>query len=86
MKAGKTTSPIRKRAVSLGGRKTSVSIEDEFWAGLKLIAGSRGLTAAQLIFEIDRARATSNLSSALRLFVLSFYRRTTAEPVSSEVQ
>ena len=38
-------SPVLKRSVALGGRKTSVSLEDEFWSALKDIAASRQMTA-----------------------------------------
>ena len=31
-------SPIVKRSVIIDGHKTSLSLEDEFWQGLKMIA------------------------------------------------
>ncbi len=68
---------IRKRSISLQGHRTSFSIEDEFLAELKLIAGERKMSLASLIAEIDEARpVTSNLSSALRLFVLAEAKKT----------
>jgi predicted DNA-binding ribbon-helix-helix protein len=36
------------------------------------------MTASDLVAEIDAERQHGNLSSALRLFVLDFYRRQTA--------
>jgi CheY-like chemotaxis protein len=63
-----------KRSVVIGGRKSSVSLEHEFWAALKEIAAGRGLTAGQLIATIDDGREQGNLSSTLRLFVLDFFR------------
>ncbi|MCX7319460.1 MAG: ribbon-helix-helix domain-containing protein, partial [Hyphomicrobiales bacterium] len=74
MQSPKTTSPIQKRSVILTGHKTSVSLEDEFWTGLKEIASSRQMTVADLVAAIDRDRKTGNLSSALRLYVLAYYR------------
>ena len=35
-------SPIVKRSIVLAGHKTSVSLEDAFWEGLKEIAKTRG--------------------------------------------
>ena len=67
-------SPIVKRSIVLAGHKTSVSLEDAFWSGLKEIAGKRLLTLSTLIDTIDAQRQQGNLSSALRLFVLEFYR------------
>jgi predicted DNA-binding ribbon-helix-helix protein len=67
-------SPIVKRSVVLAGHKTSVSLEDAFWRGLKDIAWSRGTTLSDLINGIDLDRECGNLSSALRLFVLNHYQ------------
>ena len=67
-------SPVVKRSVVLAGHKTSVSLEDAFWMGLKEIAGRRLMTLSDLVDTIDSQRQQGNLSSALRLFVLEFYR------------
>jgi predicted DNA-binding ribbon-helix-helix protein len=67
-------SPVVKRSVVIAGHKTSVSLEDAFWKGLKVIAAGRGLTLSEIVGEIDSARAQGNLSSTLRLFVLDHYR------------
>lgn len=65
---------VIKRSVVVAGHKTSVSLEDAFWKGLKEIAGERDTTLSELIGTIDSEREYGNLSSALRLFVLDFYR------------
>jgi predicted DNA-binding ribbon-helix-helix protein len=67
-------SPVVKRSIVLAGHKTSVSLEDTFWMGLKEIGGRRRITLQDLIGRIDSQRQQGNLSSALRLFVLEFYR------------
>ena len=67
-------SPISKRSIFIAGHKTSVSLEDEFWNSLKEIASERGMTLAELAAAIDGDRQHTNLSSAIRLFVLGFYR------------
>jgi predicted DNA-binding ribbon-helix-helix protein len=62
---------IRKRSITLHGHRTSFSVEDAFLEELRAIATERGLSFAALIAEIDEGRPLdSNLSSALRLFVL----------------
>ena len=66
-------SPIVKRSILVNGRKTSVSLEDEFWSALKVIAGKRFMRLQDLVTAIDKQRQHSNLSSAIRLFVLQFY-------------
>jgi len=67
-------SPVVKRSIILAGRKTSVSLEDAFWTGLKEIASGRHMTMSDLAGSIDAQRQQGNLSSALRLFVLNHYR------------
>ena len=67
-------SPVVKRSIVIAGHKTSVSLEDAFWQGLKQIAGDRDLTLSDLVAKIDTERRQGNLSSAIRLFVLDFYR------------
>lgn len=65
-------SAIRKRSVSIRGHRTSFSLEDAFFAEIERLAASRELTVAALVAEVDEARDRSvNLSSALRLHVLS---------------
>jgi predicted DNA-binding ribbon-helix-helix protein len=65
---------ITKRSTVIAGHKTSVSIEDEFWKGLQEIAKQRQETLSHLIASIDEERKHANLSSAIRLFVLGYYR------------
>ena len=67
-------SRVVKHSVNLNGRKTSVSFEDAFWEGLKEVAGKRLMTVRDLIEEIDATRQQPNLSSAVRVFVLEYYR------------
>lgn len=66
---------IRKHSATLHGHRTSFSLEEPFWQELKIIADSRQIPLAQLIAEIDDARlAGSNLSSALRVYVLNWIK------------
>jgi predicted DNA-binding ribbon-helix-helix protein len=67
-------SPVVKRSIVIAGHKTSVSLEDAFWQGLKEIAQSRRMTLSDLVSTIDSDRRHGNLSSAIRLFVLDHYR------------
>jgi predicted DNA-binding ribbon-helix-helix protein len=70
-------SPVIKRSIVIAGHKTSVSLEDAFWKGLKEIAIGRDKTLSDLVAEIDTGRPHGNLSSAIRLFVLDHYRAQT---------
>src|SRR3979490_411943 len=65
---------VVKRSVVLAGHKTSVSLEGAFWESLKEIAGSGNMSLSDLLTAIDSGRHHGNLSSAIRLFVLNYYR------------
>jgi predicted DNA-binding ribbon-helix-helix protein len=65
---------VAKRSVVIAGHKTSVSLEDAFWKTLKDIADRRNLTLSELVATIDGERQRGNLSSAIRLFVLDYFR------------
>ena len=73
-------SPVVKRSIVVGGHKTSVSLEEAFWSGMKDIAGERGNTLSDLVSEIDGSRQQGNLSSAIRLFVLEHFKDRAASP------
>jgi predicted DNA-binding ribbon-helix-helix protein len=75
-------SVIAKRSIVIDKHKTSVSLEDQFWAALKTIAAEKHLTLSELVSDIDNQRQQGNLSSALRLFVLGWYRG--AAPVAAQ--
>ena len=78
-------SPVVKRSIVLNGHKTSVSLEEAFWNSMKEISGERGKTLSEMVSEIDGNRQQGNLSSAIRLFVLDYFR-TSAEPAPSGTQ
>jgi predicted DNA-binding ribbon-helix-helix protein len=64
-------SPIAKRSVVLDHHKTSISLEDEFWNGVRAIADRKNMKLTELLQQIDSERSHSNLSSAIRVFVLN---------------
>jgi predicted DNA-binding ribbon-helix-helix protein len=65
-----------KRSVTIAGHRTSVSMEAPFWDGLRDIAKARNISVNKLITEIDAGRSPDmGLSSALRVFVLEYYRQ-----------
>jgi predicted DNA-binding ribbon-helix-helix protein len=65
----------KKRSLTLKGHRTSVSLEDEFWAAFRDIAAERDQPINVLAAEIDAARPLeTGLASAIRLFVLARYR------------
>jgi len=71
-------STVVKRSIVVAGHKTSVSLEDQFWEGLRVIAKDQRKTLSDLVGSIDTDRKHGNLSSALRLFVLDHYQKRAA--------
>ena len=67
-------SQVMKRSVVIDGHKTSICLEDAFWNSLKAIAQAQGATVAKTVTTIDETRNQANLSSAIRLFVLDWFR------------
>ena len=67
-------SAVTKRSVVIGGHKTSVSLEEPFWAEVRAIATSEQITVSSLLRRIDRERTNANLSSAIRVYVLEHVR------------
>ena len=61
---------VVKRSVTLDGHKTSVTLEDEFWDALRAIAYRDKTTVVSLVGQVNQTRNKSNLSSAIRVFVL----------------
>lgn len=76
-------SPVVKRSIVVAGHKTSVSLEEAFWNGMKEISGFRNMTLSELVGEIDSNRQQGNLSSAIRLFVLDYFRSRASTPASA---
>lgn len=77
---GLTKSAVTKRSVVIGGHKTSVSLEDPFWAEVRSIADAEKMTVSSLLRRIDRERSNANLSSAIRVYVLENMRERANSP------
>jgi predicted DNA-binding ribbon-helix-helix protein len=59
-----------KRSLSIAGHRTSISLEPEFWSALTAAAAQEKKSIPALVAEIDLARGTRNLSSAIRVWLL----------------
>jgi predicted DNA-binding ribbon-helix-helix protein len=65
------TTMLKKRSFSLSGHRTSVALEEEFWAIIDAQAKRGGESLAAYVSGIDRARGERPLASALRLAALA---------------
>jgi len=62
---------IKKRSVVVNGKKTTLSLENEFWSAFNMIASETGTSNRNILTELSKQH--TNLSSAVRLTVLTYY-------------
>ena len=65
---------VIKRSIEISGKKTSISLEDEFWYGLLEIAAYKKMAVPALVEQINNRRKIINLSSAIRIFVFNYFQ------------
>lgn len=73
----------RKRSFSIRGHRTSLSLEEPFWSALKEIAAGENSSVADLVGSIDADRGDTGLSTAVRVYILAYYRGKVAAIVSA---
>lgn len=61
---------LAKHYLVIAGHRTSISLERAFWDALRKIAEERKSSITALVAAVDAERGETNLSSALRVFVL----------------
>lgn len=71
MPAERAPTAIHKHSLVVAGHPTSISLESAFWDRLRGVAAARGLSVAALVAEIDAGRGAANLSSAIRVHLLT---------------
>ncbi|ERL47707.1 D-amino acid dehydrogenase small subunit protein [Candidatus Micropelagos thuwalensis] len=64
----------RKRSITIAGHATSISLEAPFWDAIRDIAAQQDISPQDLIAEIDNSKRMASLSSAIRVYILSWYQ------------
>lgn len=64
---------VRKN-VTIKGHRTSISLEKAIWSGLEEICEREDVTFNQLCSLIDSSRKSTSRTSAVRTFILNYYR------------
>ena len=64
----------RKRSITIAGHATSISLEAPFWDAIRDIAAKQDMSTQDLIAEIDNSKRMASLSSAIRVYILSWYQ------------
>jgi len=71
---------VTKRSFYANGRKSSVTLEDEFWEALKAWAREECVGVSEIIRRIDVTRTSANLSSSIRVSVFDYFRTRASSP------
>jgi predicted DNA-binding ribbon-helix-helix protein len=65
---------LESRNVTVGNKRTSMRLEPQMWESLEKIARTEGVTINSLCTQIDLRRGGVGLTSATRVFIISYYR------------
>jgi predicted DNA-binding ribbon-helix-helix protein len=71
-------SALTIRNIVVAGHRTSVRLEPVMWDSLRDIAQASGLHLNDLVTEIDRRRTVPNLTAAIRVYIVDYYRKAAA--------
>jgi predicted DNA-binding ribbon-helix-helix protein len=81
-RAPRTSTPspsaLTIRNIVVAGHRTSVRLEPVMWDALRDIAQVLGLHLNDLVTEIDRRRTVPNLTAAIRVYIVDYYRKAAA--------
>ncbi len=69
----------KKRSLTIAGHRTSITLEDAFWRELKAAAGEADVSVTALASAIDAGRGQASLSASIRVFLLTWQKRTLSE-------
>jgi len=73
-----STGSVSRHRIQSGGKRTSLSLEKEFWDAFNEIARSLRTSPGDLLARAIAENPTTNHSSAVRLFVLAHFHRLAA--------
>lgn len=62
------------RNVTINGRRTSIRLEQENWEALEEICHRESMNVHQLCDLVEKNRHISNRTSAIRAFIVSYFR------------
>lgn len=66
------------RSVRIGGRRTSMRLETQFWEALRDVAEREHADVGEICTRIAKRARHANLSSAVRVAMVDYYRELAA--------
>ena len=73
------TQGLISRNVTINGRRTSLRLENEIWEAVGEICGHENLTVHELCTLIDGRRGRSSRTSAIRAFIVAYFRNASTD-------
>jgi predicted DNA-binding ribbon-helix-helix protein len=70
-----TTSRLQNKNISVEGLRTSMRLEPEFWDAIGELCRREDIDVAEMVRAAVLAHATGGRTSAVRVFVLDYFRR-----------
>ena len=74
-----TSSSLIIRNVVVAGLRTSVRLEPLMWDALREIAAEEGISVHGLVTRISQQDLASGLTSAIRVYIVEYYRSRVAQ-------
>jgi predicted DNA-binding ribbon-helix-helix protein len=82
-------SKLVNKNIFIGKKRTSMRLEPEMWDALAEISEREGLSLHDLCMLVDKQRGDSSLTSATRVFIMSYFRfaaRQVQKPIIDSMQ
>lgn len=67
------------RNVTISGRRTSLRMEQETWDALGEVCNREGKSIHEICTLVEERRSVSNRTSAVRAFIIAYYRAAATE-------
>jgi predicted DNA-binding ribbon-helix-helix protein len=78
-KKAKPKARMRTFNVRVSGRRTTVRMEPEIWDAFNEICQREDCTLDDICASLNKVRGRSSLASALRVFIVTYFRKLVAE-------
>ncbi|HVM81690.1 MAG TPA: ribbon-helix-helix domain-containing protein [Stellaceae bacterium] len=65
--------------VTVNGKRTSMRLEPAMWDALREVCARESRSMNALVTEIDRGRAESTLTAAIRVYLLAYFKAAATE-------
>ncbi len=76
---GELSSTLLNRNVTIAGHRTSVRLEPAMWSALREVCERERMSIHDVVTAIARERAESSITSAIRVYLLTYFQAAATE-------